>query len=51
MLGVKKSFSASRSLKTLFRTAVQAYHTTLLSSQGNGGHFDLPKKICVIIRT
>ena len=51
MLGVKKSPSASHSLKTLVRTAVQAYYSTLLSSNGNGNHFDLHEKLLTITRT
>ena len=51
MLGAKKSPSASHSLKTLVTTAVQAYYTTLLSSNGNGNRFDLHEKLFIITRT
>ena len=51
MLGVHKSPSASHSLKTLVRTAVRAYYCTLLSSNGNGKHFDLHEKVFTITRT
>ena len=45
MLGVNKSSLASDALKTLFRTAVQAYWIRLLSSNGNGNHFDRDEKL------
>ena len=51
MLGVDITALASRSLKTLVRTDVQAYYITLLSSNFNINHFVLHTKIFMINRT